>query len=286
MRPALSQPVMRSRDAAPAATLPSLALGLCVTLAGFESALAAMRAPRWSATFEPAPAQHRRVERIERLVLAPPLAGPRLRPPRALALPPRAVASPSNRARAARPVLPPADAPPDSASRAAPIPRDDAAIATTASPAAPLVAPSIAPLLAGPRAAVAAVAVRFLGLATLDSAARDSMLQAVERGKASAARERARDIMAPVVAEEWRRWAAVRASSDRLRPTPAAGQVWDRAGSSFGATGPISAPLFASGPSRARRQRDSSVHADNLARLARIEARIRARRDSLAVARP
>ena len=154
------------------------------------------------------------------------------------------------------------------------------------SKAAPSVAPAQVPLLAGPRAVAAGVAVRFLGLAGLDSAARDSMLEAVARGKTTTARERARDIMAPVLEEQWRRWAAVRASADRLRPAPAGGQVWDRVGTSMGATGGISAPLFASGPSRAQRQRDSSVHAANLERLARIAARARARADSIAGAQP
>src|SRR5829696_2192649 len=103
MRPARSQPVVRWRSAAPVATLPSLALGMCVTLTGFGAALAAMRAPRWSATFEQAPAQHERAERIERVVLAP----MRASPARTLVVPPRTVAAPSNRARAPRPTAPP-----------------------------------------------------------------------------------------------------------------------------------------------------------------------------------
>lgn len=53
-------------------------------------------------------------------------------------------------------------------------------------------------------------------------------------------------------------------------------------------TGTISLPLFASGPSRERRMRDSVVHRDNLLRLARLAERGRVEEDSTrgAAARP
>ena len=44
--------------------------------------------------------------------------------------------------------------------------------------------------------------------------------------------------------------------------------------------GGMSLPLFARGPSRAQRARDSVIHADNLERLARLAARARAKVDS------
>ena len=73
----------------------------------------------------------------------------------------------------------------------------------------------------------------------------------------------------------------LRAESLRQRtwrggPLPING-IWSSLDVATISGGGIPAPLFARGPSRAQRARDSVVHADNLRRLARLAARARAR---------
>ena len=128
-----------------------------------------------------------------------------------------------------------------------------------------------------PSRVVNPIAVRrpLISLSTsLDAAGRDSVWAEVRKALPLLALSR---IRAQPEKDSLLRSEALRQMTWRGGPLPISG-IWsslDVATISTGGGG-ISAPLFARGPTRAQRVRDSVVHADNLRRLARLAARARA----------
>ena len=146
--------------------------------------------------------------------------------------------------------------------------------------ALPELLPAVSPTDSGadaPSRAVNPIAVRrpLISLSTsLDAAGRDSVWAEVRKALPLLALSR---IRAQPEKDSLLRSEALRQMTWRGGPLPISG-IWsslDVATIGSGGGG-ISAPLFARGPSRAQRVRDSVIHADNLQRLARLAARARA----------